>query len=282
MRGKEACNDIMQFDVEPNIVQTVQTTSHVASSTNPSTSTVDSINNCEKPSGVCYATIDLKKAEMYVLMKNNLWVYSLATNEFYTINSQAQPNSSGSTSSATPSPTSSSSSYKILTESHTRGDINYFVLSDTELLHVFKTNCEYSIQLQKPSREHVLNYCKYLIRRQQYEEITKNNPISALEFLRNNLSETIDKNDINQVNDFHKLASLLFCNNHKQQKQTNAAYADNAGDDDDEDDRNETGGDTNGHNKTRIQRSILFNKLTSLLPQKICQPQQSLLNFINM
>lgn len=250
----------MQYDVDSNVfTKNTPSQSHVASS-----SSLESM-NCEKPSGICFSTIDQNKGEIYVLIKDNLWMYSLITNEFSTIhknhaNQQQQQKDSR----------DSSENY-----SPNEGDINYFVYANNTL-YVFKADSEYTIQLRKPSRDSVLNYCKYLIRRQQYEEITRKNPISALSFLRNNLAETIDKNDINQVNDFHKLASLLFCN----KSPINYSHGDTG--DAQEGETSSANNSDADQNKTRNQRSILFNKLTSLLPKAKCQPQQALLNFINV
>ncbi|XP_070491388.1 muskelin isoform X2 [Chironomus tepperi] len=258
-RAKESFNDIVQFDIESNLFANTPTSSHVASS---STASLDTTMNCEKPCGSCFSTIDLNKGEIYILIKDNLWMYSLATNEYSTIHKSHQHSSANNNN-------GSQQSCKDSSENYSRaGDVNYFVHAN-DSLYVFKSDSEYIIQLRKPSRDSILNYCKYLIRRQQYEEITRKNPISALSFLRNDLSETIDKNDINQVNDFHKLASLLFCN----KSFTNCS---------DGDSDEQQGESSNDHCKMRNQRSILFNKLTSLLPKAKCQPQQALLNFINV
>jgi len=262
-RAKENFSDIVQFDIESNLFANTPTSSHVASTA--SSSSLDTTMNCEKPSGSCFSTIDLNKGEIYILIKDNLWMYSLATNEYSTIHKSHQHSSTNNNNNNN----GAQQSCKDSSENYSRaGDVNYFVYAN-DSLYVFKSDSEYIIQLRKPSRDSILNYCKYLIRRQQYEEITRKNPISALSFLRNDLSETIDKNDINQVNDFHKLASLLFCN----KSFTNYSEGDSNG---------QQGESSSGYNKMRNQRSILFNKLTSLLPKAKCQPQQALLNFINV
>lgn len=261
-RGKELYNDIMQFDVEAGIFIT-SSQSHVASSNQASTS-LEPINN-EKPCGLCYSSVDLSKGEIYVLIKDNLWMYSLTTNEFSMIHKSNTANCKESSSSTS--------------ESYARiSDVNYFVHANNNL-YVFKPDSEYTIQLRKPSRDSVFNYCKYLIRRQQYEEITRESPIAALSFLRINLSETIDKNDINQVNDFHKLASLLFCNKSSINYSTDG---DVKMQDDEGQSTSSSSSACDGRVKMRNQRSILFNKLISLLPRAKCQPQQNLLNFINI
>lgn len=55
--------------------------------------------------------------------------------------------------------------------------------------------------ISRPSRENVLNYCKYLIRKQEYEEITKSDSIKAVGYLQTKLFETIDHSDENQLNE---------------------------------------------------------------------------------
>lgn len=62
----------------------------------------------------------------------------------------------------------------------------------------------------RPSRQQILRHCKYLIRRLEYEEIVKTNSIRAVGYLQTRLSEIIDHNDPEQLQEFHKLASLLF------------------------------------------------------------------------
>lgn len=62
----------------------------------------------------------------------------------------------------------------------------------------------------RPSRQQLLRHCKYIIRRLEYEEIVKTNSIRAVGYLQTRLSEIIDHNDTEQLQEFHKLASLLF------------------------------------------------------------------------
>lgn len=187
-------------------------------------------------------------------VKDNLWSFSTASNEFSLI-------------------------YKSNQEQHQALNLasNSFLLYSNQMLYIFKTDSNvHTITLHKPSRENVLNYCKYLIRRQKYEEITHSCPLSALKFLRSKLSKAIDPNDQKQLNDFHKLASLLFCENKTTVKRANDDAVEEYGQ------HVATSCLTQGAQGTRNQRSILFNKLTRLLPNAKRQPQENLLNFINI
>jgi hypothetical protein len=186
--------------------------------------------------GHSLASMDVHKGEVFALLRDSLWIFSLATSEWSMI-------------------------YKNTVHSCTSPE--YFVFNVTDQKHlVVKSSAEFCLNLTKPSRDNIFSYCKYLIRKQNYEEITRTDSINALMFLRNNLAETIDQGDAEQVNDFHKLSSLLFCNQSDESK----PKADN-----DED-----------QTKLRNQRSCLFNKLIELLPESICQPRPNLCNFISM
>jgi hypothetical protein len=178
--------------------------------------------------------MDVHKGEVFALLRDSLWIFSLATSEWSMI-------------------------YK--NTMHTSPE--YFVFNVTAKRHLVMRTCsEFSLELSKPSRENIFRYVKYLTRKQNYEEITRTDSINALMFLRKNLAETIDRGDVEQVNDFHKLASLLFCNQSAESK----PQADN-----DED-----------QTKLRNQRSCLFNRLIELLPESKCQPRPNLCNFISM
>lgn len=221
-RGKEICADFLKYDVDAKTIQSVQT------------STCEPEGQTSIFSGPSLATIDSVQGEVFALLRDSLWIFSLATSEWSMI-------------------------YK--SPGHSTSDC--FVLAAAAKKHFLcKSGAVYGLELTKPSRENIFSYCKYLIRKQNYEEITHTNSINALKFLRNNLGETIDANDEEQVKDFHKLASLLFCN----KSDDNRPRADREED----------------LNKTRNQRSILFNKLIELLPESKCQPRPNLCNFINI
>lgn len=53
----------------------------------------------------------------------------------------------------------------------------------------------FCLQLCRPSTEHLLRRCKYLIRKHRFHEIAQANPMTALQYLQNELAEVVDHTD---------------------------------------------------------------------------------------
>lgn len=68
----------------------------------------------------------------------------------------------------------------------------------------------WSLKLSRPSREHLLRRCRYLIRKQRFREMASRDPFEALRYLQNELSETVAHDDIEESQEFRLLASSLF------------------------------------------------------------------------
>lgn len=64
--------------------------------------------------------------------------------------------------------------------------------------------------IYRPTRNQILRQCKYLIRKLEYEEIARADPMRALMYLQTRLNEIINHDDGKELREFHKLASLLF------------------------------------------------------------------------
>ncbi|RXM28953.1 Muskelin [Acipenser ruthenus] len=68
----------------------------------------------------------------------------------------------------------------------------------------------WSLKLCRPSKEYLLRHCKYLIRKYRFEEKAQTEPLSALKYLQNELSVTVDHSDPEETKEFQLLASALF------------------------------------------------------------------------
>lgn len=62
----------------------------------------------------------------------------------------------------------------------------------------------------RPTRNQILRQCKYLIRKLEYEEIARADPMRALSYLQTRLNGIINHEDGKEVRELYKLASLLF------------------------------------------------------------------------
>lgn len=62
----------------------------------------------------------------------------------------------------------------------------------------------------RPSREQILQQCKFLVRKLEYEETAKVDAIKAMHFLQTRLSELVDHQNPIQLNEVYASTYLLF------------------------------------------------------------------------
>lgn len=175
----------------------------------------------------------------------------------------------------------------------------------------------WALFLHKPSRDIALQRCKYLIRTQEYEELAKKDPISGLQYLQTVLYQAIDRENQDQVNAFHKLATLLFKSDNNQIPHCSSIVASPSYDAESSSSSSSKDSTMSGieslasimspsnannfdldlytyniNQVTRIAnrqfmdsdtqrgRYVLYNKLIEFLPQKMCQPKTNLTDFV--
>lgn len=56
-----------------------------------------------------------------------------------------------------------------------------------------------NIRNLRPKREEILRHCRYLLRKLRYEEMTQSDYIKAMEYLRTNIAEVIDHDNVEQL-----------------------------------------------------------------------------------
>lgn len=165
--------------------------------------------------------------------------------------------------------------------------------------------------LEKPTREEILNHCRYLVRKLFYEEISRVNPIQALHYLQTHVSEVINHSDPVQLNNFHKMAAFLFKPEDSlpvgkltlaklSEKHKKGELHDKSDYEDDFSGKSNHYGPSlsdsmlyNQYTKSggklskqdyifeiRSHRAFLFNKLSQLMPTNIVQPKGNLSDFI--
>lgn len=146
-----------------------------------------------------------------------------------------------------------------------------------------------------------------MIRRLEYEEITKKDPFSGLVYLQTKLYEIINHNDSSQQNEFHKLATLLFKSDDYQQDEqimmtmpiismnNSITESDNSfkSNTNSSSLSNSFSGSSNNNQlafnsskedlqefEVKNRRCNLFNKLVELFPENMVQPKSNLSEFV--
>ncbi|XP_062544151.1 muskelin isoform X2 [Armigeres subalbatus] len=168
------------------------------------------------------ATIDCDKDEIYVLTSlskekerrdlniNSFWLFSLAKKEWccvYKSDHSIGQNCYLKNQVACPEPCPRYA-HQIVYDA--TNQVHFLFGGNPGMNSHLRLDDFWMLRLEKPTRENILRYCKYLLRKQEYEETAKTNPLSAICYLQTKLYDIIDHNDPTQLKEFHKLASLLF------------------------------------------------------------------------
>ncbi|XP_058125711.1 muskelin isoform X3 [Anopheles ziemanni] len=211
-RGKDYMTDFLIYDVDTNEL----------SNMTPENNNTDT-KNVPQSGFTQRATIDSEKDEIYVLTSlskekerrdlniNSFWLFSLAKKEWCCVYKSEHSNGEN---------CYQKSSQHACHEPCPRY-AHQIVYDGVNQVHFLfggnpGTNSNvrlddfWVLRLEKPNRANILRYCKYLLRKQEYEEITKNDPLAAILYLQTKLYDIIDHSDPVQLKEFHKLASLLF------------------------------------------------------------------------
>uniref|UniRef100_A0A8D0A1F6 Muskelin 1, intracellular mediator containing kelch motifs n=1 Tax=Sander lucioperca TaxID=283035 RepID=A0A8D0A1F6_SANLU len=117
----------------------------------------------------------------------------------------------------------------------------------------------WSLKLCRPSKEYLLRHCRYLIRKYRFEEKAQSEPLSALKYLQNDLSLTVDHTDPDETKEFQLLPSALF----------------------------KSGSDFiplgfSDVDQTYAQRTQLFDTLVNFFPDSMTPPKGNLVDLITL
>nr|XP_019955452.1 PREDICTED: muskelin isoform X2 [Paralichthys olivaceus] len=117
----------------------------------------------------------------------------------------------------------------------------------------------WSLKLCRPSKEYLLRHCRYLIRKYRFEEKAQSEPLTALKYLQNDLSLTVDHTDPDETKEFQLLPSALF----------------------------KSGSDFiplgfSDVDQTYAQRTQLFDMLVNFFPDSMTPPKGNLVDLITL
>lgn len=63
----------------------------------------------------------------------------------------------------------------------------------------------------RPKREEILKHCRFLVRKLRYEEMTRQDPLKAMQYLRHHIADVIDHSDAEQLNNVCLKNYFNFC-----------------------------------------------------------------------
>uniref|UniRef100_A0A182NNJ1 F5/8 type C domain-containing protein n=1 Tax=Anopheles dirus TaxID=7168 RepID=A0A182NNJ1_9DIPT len=210
-RGKDYMTDFLIYDVDTNEL----------SNMSPENNNTDT-RNVPQSGFTQRATIDCEKDEIYVLTSlskekerrdlniNSFWLFSLSKKEWCCVYKSEHSNGENcyqksQTTCHEPCPRYA---HQIVYDS--TNQVHFLFGGNPGTNSNVRLDDFWVLRLEKPNRGNILRYCKYLLRKQEYEEITKNDPHSAILYLQTKLYDIIDHSDPVQLKEFHKLPSLLF------------------------------------------------------------------------
>ncbi|ESP01147.1 hypothetical protein LOTGIDRAFT_225475 [Lottia gigantea] len=117
----------------------------------------------------------------------------------------------------------------------------------------------WSLKLCRPSTNHLLRKCRYLIRKFRFKEMAVTDPHEAMVYLQVQLAQTVDHNDEEEEKEFQLLASTLFKESESEDEHMR--------DDGDYDEKFE-------------RRTSLFDMLVNYFPDHMTQPKGNLVDLI--
>ncbi|XP_055628729.1 muskelin isoform X2 [Toxorhynchites rutilus septentrionalis] len=210
-RGKDYMTDFLIYDIDNNEL----------SNMTPENMGTD-LKNVPQSGFTQRATIDCEKDEIYVLTSlskdkerrdlniNSFWLFSLARKEWccvYKSDHSIGENCYLKNQNACQEPCPRYA-HQIVYDA--KNQIHFLFGGNPGMNSHFRLDDFWMLRLEKPARQNIVRYSLYLLRKLEYEEIVKTNPLSAIPYLQTKLYDIIDHDDPAQLKEFHKLASLLF------------------------------------------------------------------------
>ncbi|KAG9345727.1 hypothetical protein JZ751_008871 [Albula glossodonta] len=210
-RSKTYLNDFFSYDVDGDHVEIISDGTKKDSGMVPMTgftqrATIDpELNEIHVLSGL---SKDKEKREENV--RNSFWIYDIARNSWSCVykNDQAvKENPSKTVQEEEPCPRFAHQ--LVYDEMH---KVHYLFGGNPGKSCSPKMRLDdfWSLKLCRPSKEYLLRHCRYLIRKYRFEEKALTEPLSALRYLQNDLSLTVDHSDPDETKEFQLLPSALF------------------------------------------------------------------------
>lgn len=186
-------------------------------------------------------------------MRNSLWVYDISRNKWYCAyeNDNSEPEYWSKMDKVEPCPRFAHQFvYDDMAKTHYLfgGNAGEVQGKHTRLSDFWK------LQLNRPTIETIISRCQYLIRRQQFRELCREDPKKAMRFLQTDLSSAVDHSDPEQSREFQALTASLFA----ARSEPDSAV------------------------QKFDERTALFEELITYFPSHMKQPQTNLVDLIKI
>uniref|UniRef100_A0A3P8UPD0 Muskelin 1, intracellular mediator containing kelch motifs n=1 Tax=Cynoglossus semilaevis TaxID=244447 RepID=A0A3P8UPD0_CYNSE len=259
-RAKTYLNDFFSYDVDGDHVEVISDGTKKDSGMVPMTgftqrATIDpDLNEIHVLSGL---SKDKEKREENV--RNSFWIYDIARNKWSCVykNDQAvKENLSKALQEEEPCPRFAHQ--LVYDEMH---KVHYLFGGNPGKSCSPKMRLDdfWSLKLCRPSKEYLLRHCRYLIRKYRFEEKAQSEPLTALKYLQNDLSLTVDHTDPDETKEFQLLPSALF--------KSGSSFIPLGFSDVDQ---------------TYAQRTQLFDTLVNFFPDSMTPPKGNLVDLITL
>ncbi|XP_067630617.1 muskelin isoform X2 [Eurosta solidaginis] len=230
-RGKEDIDDFITYDVDTQAISVLNKDNTVCGGAGGSSvcshNTVSDAKNEPSPGYTLRATIDCDRDEIYIFSSlsklkdrrdiqhidasNSFWVYSLRTYTWSRIYTCRHNSDAGNISLKSdmlePCPRYA---HQLVYDDVAKKHYLFGGNPGKSARPQMRLDDFWTLVLEKPKRCEILMHCRYLVRKLHYEEMVRVDPLNAMYYLRNHVAEVIDHSNPEQLNNFHKLASLLF------------------------------------------------------------------------
>ncbi|CAI9718917.1 muskelin-like isoform X1 [Octopus vulgaris] len=259
-RSKEYLNDFFTYDVDSHRVEVITDGTRKDSSQIPAAGFTQR------------ATIDPGLNEIHVLsglskdkdkrdnVKNSFWVYDIDKNRWSCIykNENTGQQYWNKMQHVEPVPRFA---HQLVYDHHRKVHYLFGGNPGKDSLPKMRLDDFWALKLSRPSQEHLLRRCIYLIRKYKFQEIAYDDPVKAVTYLQTELADMVDHTDPEETKQFQLLASTLFKDQSEDEEMT------------------ETDVEVSKHFHSRTR---LFDLLVNYFPENMTQPKGNLIDLITL
>ncbi|XP_039250977.2 muskelin-like [Styela clava] len=298
-RSKEYVNDFFVYDINQDSVNVLHDGTKKEEGLPPSGFTQRATINPALREIHMLSGLSKDKDKREDNMQNSFWIYGINDDSWNCVYKNELSSQGG----ATQSGTSSSASVEVnepcpryahqLVYDHVRRT-HYMFGGNPGSKSSPKTRLSdfWSLNLSRPSKGDILQKCRYMLRRHKFREQSLSDPMSALLYLQNDVSETVHHEDPKEEREFRLLATSLFgsvSDSESDDDTTNATPSITATDSE------KTSATKSSTVKTSylhlkyadidenfVERTKLFDALASYFPEEMTQPSGNIIDLMQL